>query len=159
MAEPPVYTKSEDIAEALKTRLSAILLENDCETDIGSRFMYGRRKIDDNQIPCCVLHEGEDTPTKRNSRTKPRYDIEQRYILGGYDFCDPLNPNTTAHKIIRDLKRAIFQTNGEEDGTLGGKVLEVEYLGKDIGPRSDGGKSVFAVVEIVVRFVEAVANP
>ena len=50
--------------------------------------------------------------------------------------------------MIRDMKRATFF-----DGrTLGGKVYEVRYLGKDIGPRPDGVALVQARIAISVSF-------
>jgi hypothetical protein len=84
--------------------------------------------------------------------------IEQRYALVGYAPCDPAAPNATARAIIRDLKRAMFKTNGKAEATFGGKVLHVEYKGRNIAPRVDGVAIVMAVVEIVVSYAESCSN-
>jgi hypothetical protein len=42
---------------------------------------------------------------------------------------------------------------------LNGQVKRVEYLGRDIGPRSDGEAIVLAIIEIGVQYVENVATP
>jgi len=77
------------------------------------------------------------------------------YVIDAFSLCDPDNPNVQAHKMIRDIKRVIF-AGGR---TLGGTVSEVEYLGRDIGPRSDGVAMVQARVTIRVSFAEDLANP
>lgn len=146
-----------EIAAELSTVLATITKANGYETDIGTRVFRGARKVQDEQVPCAVLVEGADRVTQGKSVREATAKIEQDYILGGYSPCDPNNPNDEAHKIIRDLKRALF--GGGKGTTLGGKVPEIAYNGRDIGPRTDGLPIVFAIIEITVTYVERLATP
>jgi len=150
---------SEEVAAEIKGRLDAILVTNSCETNIGTKVFQGRRKINNDEVPCAVLIEGEDTVTDLAGRQLTDARLAQRYVLIGYDACDPENPNVKAHAMIRDLKRAIYKTAGVPSGNLGGAVRAVRYQGRDIGPRADGVAIVMAIVEIVVEFSEDLANP
>lgn len=147
--------RAADVAAELSTRLATRTKANGAETDIGARVMRGRRKIDDNQVPCCVIVEGLDSPTMGNSRRAPGVKVRQGYVLVAYDRCDPIHPNDKAHAMLRDLKRAIFH----DGSTLGDKVIAVDYIGRDIGPRGDGVDIVSATVEIVVEYEESLQNP
>lgn len=148
-------------AEAIGTEISARLatrtVAQGAETDLGAKAYRGRRHIDDTMIPCVVVIEGDDVPARGNVKTN--YKLDQRYVLFAYVPCDPDNPNDAAHAAIRDMKRALFNTNGARDTTLGGKVKDIVYLGRDIGPRADGASFVLAALEVGVEYVEDVANP
>lgn len=148
-----VYTRAEDIALDLSTRLAAITVADGCETDIGLRAFRGRVHIPENAVPCNSLIEGDDNTGKSTGLTNTQ--VFQDYALVGYAVCDPAQPNDTAHKIIRDLKKAIFKDGSK----LGGKVRNVEYKGRNIGPRADGVAIVSAVVHITVEFAEDLQNP
>ena len=148
-----ILSTAESIALELSSRVAEITIANGYNTDIGLRNYRGRLKIDEDDIPCCVVVEGADTIGK--SSGLKNIQVFQEYVLGGYAFCDPDNPNDTAHKIIKDLKRAVFS-----DGTTwGGKVRSIEYKGRNIGPRSDGVSVVFAVIHIHIEYAEDLSNP
>ena len=149
-----IYTTSQAVADGVAERLALITKANGYETDIGTRLFKGRRAVDESAVPCCVLIEGNDTPTDRPGRL-PAVSIRQRYVIAAYVTCDPNNPNDAAHEAIRDIKRAMF--NG--DGNFGGKVLKVTYAGRDIGPRADGVPVVFVTVDVDVDYVEDLTNP
>lgn len=152
-----VYTKAADVAQAITTRLSAISVVGGYETNIGATIFRGRRKLPgDDEPPCIVVIEGDDEVEATSGRTTgAMVKVNQDYMIDAFDVCDPNNPNDKAHAMIRDVKRAIFK-----DGrTLGGTVVEVEYLGRDIGPRPDGVALVQARVAIRVSFAEDLANP
>lgn len=151
------YVRSEDIAAELKTRLAAIRIANSCETDIGARLQHGRRRVPaEDELPCIQLIEGNDEMDDAASRTRGALvKVRQVYVIDAFDNCDPDNPNVKAHAMIRDIKKAIFAG----DRTFGNKVYEVNYLGKDIGPRPDGQPSVQARVVIEVAFAENLSTP
>lgn len=143
-----------EVANELTSRLSQISVANGSNTDVGLKVLRGRRRIDDNQVPCVVLAEGPDQPSAGPGRL-PTVELAQTYILIAYHECEPDHPNDMGHLLLKDLKRAIFH-----DGvTLGGKVVRVTYRGRDIGPRGDGVGIVCASVEIDVNFVEDLTNP
>ena len=148
---------AEDIGTELSTRLAACTVALGAESDLGTRVSPGRRRIDDTMIPCAVVIEGDDVPDRGNVKTS--YKLDQRYVLYAYVPCDPDNPNDAAHAAIRDLKRAVFNTDGAADPKLGGLVRDCVYLGRDFGPRADGASFVLAAVEVGVEYVENVANP
>lgn len=150
-----VYTRAEDVSNALFERLQTIRKPNGFETDIGQRVYKGRRNVDESQVPCLILIEGADTPTDRPGRL-PSVAITQTYVVAAYvNVANPDNPNDDAHKALRDIKRAVFKDNA----TLDGKVLRVKYAGRDIGPRADGVPVVFVTVDLEVEFVEDLTNP
>lgn len=151
-----VFTSADAIARHITGLMEGITKANGFETDIGTSVARGRRKIDDNQIPCAVIIEGEDSLGDTAGRYSIR--VTQSYVLGGYSHCNPQHPNDTAHQIIRDIKRAVFTDTGPANN-WGGKVLKVEYRGRDIGPRADGVPIVFAIVHIDVTYAEDVRNP
>jgi hypothetical protein len=148
------------VAQEIASRMARITVALGAETDIGTTVFRGRRKIDDEMIPCSVLIEGEDAPHGTAGRTVTiDQRVVQRYVLIGYAKCDADNPNDVAHRIIRDLKRSIFRTNGIGSRNLGGTVKDVSYRGRDIGPRADGVAIVMAIIEIDVDYNEDLANP
>lgn len=145
--------QASEIADELSKRLSNVTVAKGYKTEIGNTVLRGRRRIDDNQVPCVVLVEGPDNPTPAPSRI-PQAEIAQTYILVGYDKCHPNHPNDKAHLMLKDLKRAVFG-----DGTtLGDQVRKVTYVGRDIGPRGDGVDIVCATIEITVSYVEDFAD-
>lgn len=149
------YSTAEAVSNEINRRLATILLANACETDIGRDIMMGRRKMPgDERPPCIVLLEGPDNPKDQPGRL-PSALISQSYVIDGFDACDPDNPNTKAHAIIRDIKRAIFS----DGSTLAGAVRLVTYDGRDIGPRADGVALVQARVMISVEYVEQLGSP
>lgn len=160
MSRPEVITKASVLAAHIDSLIADIQIANDYETDIGLRHFRGRLKIDDGQVPCAVLIEGEDRPGDQSGRDALK--ITQDYVIGGYVRCDPDHPNDAAHAVIRDIKRALFKN--APNGMLGqqnfdGRVHRVRYVGRDIGPRADGMPIVYAIVHIEVDYAETLANP
>lgn len=150
-----LITRAEDVSAELNLRCASRTKLLGAETDIGVRVLRGRRKLDDDMVPCTVIVEGLDTPKMSESSRRATSQTQQSYVLVGYHKCDPDHPNDVGHAIIRDLKRAVFS-----DGTtLGERVRNVSYRGKDIGPRGDGVGIVSASIEVMVEFVEDLANP
>ncbi len=149
--------RAEDVAAELKRRIALCTIALGAETDIGNKVFQGRRHVDDSMIPCATIIEADDTPDRVNVSTQ--YEIAQRFVIFAYVPCDPNDPNVGAHKAIRDLKRAVFLTNGQEDTKWGRTVREVRYLGRDIGPRADGASFVIGAIEIMVSWVENMAAP
>jgi hypothetical protein len=147
---------AEEVGLELSARLATCTVALGAETDLGVKVHRGRRRVDDDMIPCSVVIEGDDKP-EDNVATKHK--LDQRYVLFGYVKCSADNPNDAAHAAIRDMKRALFNTNGKPDTKLGGKVKELAYLGRDIGPRADGAAFVLVAIEVGVSYVEDLANP
>lgn len=135
-----------DIELHLSSLLSQITIANGYETDIGAARVYrGRQKIEDEQVPCAVIYTGED---RVGDQGRDEVQVAQDFVLGGYHACDPDQPNDIAHAIVRDIVKAVFK-----DGiNFGRRVLKVQYMGKDIGPRVDSQPIVFAIVHITVLY-------
>lgn len=154
------FTRARDVALHITDLLKGITKANGYETDIGLTHVFrGKRKIDDTHVPCAVIIEGEDKPGGTQGPASQQ--VTQSYVLGGYAECNPDHPNDTAHQIIADIKKAVFsivdpsrQEQISGSTTFGGRVKSVSYVGRDIGPRTDGVPIVFAVVHIDVLFVE-----
>lgn len=152
-----VYVRAADVAAEISDRLEAISVANGYESNIGTNVFRGKRKLPaDDEVPCAILIEGDDTVEDTAGRTQTALiKVRQSYIIDGFGPCDPLNPNDAAHAMIRDIKKVLFH-----DGrTFGGKVAEVMYRGRDIGPRPDGVALVQVRVMIDVSFAEDLAKP
>ena len=151
------FVKSAEVAAEIVSRLEGILTASGAETNIGSNVKQGKRKLPaEDEIPCTYLIEGGDEVEDTAGRSQTAMvKVRQAYVIDAFDACDPDNPNVKAHAMIRDIKRALFR-----DGrTFGGKVVEVAYQGRDIGPRPDGVALVQSRVMIEVSFAEDLANP
>ena len=157
-ATTAIFKKSSDIAEYLTEVLGTIKVSNGYNTDIGATVYRGRLKHDEDRVPYAVLIEGEDRP-QENDGGRLDVTLEQDFVLGAYVFCNVDNPNDAAHDAIADIKKAVFSSDLARKQMAGarggnGRVKNLEYKGKDIGPRADGKNIVFAVVHISVTFAE-----
>jgi len=149
-----------DLAMVIATRLQTLNTASGFETDIGSKVFRGRRRLDPEQLPCAVIIEREETPSQQSSAGMLR--TERRYTLEGHTTCDPDNPNDAGHKIIADLKRAIFKDAIHIDGKIsvsGAKAFRVDYHGSQIAPREDGFNTVAASIDVTIQYAEELSNP
>lgn len=144
-----------DIALAVSARLLTITPANGFQTNIGQKVMRGRKRLDESSLPCAVLIERDDKVLDQGRNTKVK--LSQPFILEGHAVCDADNPNDVGHKIIADIKKAIF---GEPIlyGTTK-QPYQIKYVGRSIAPREDGIAVVSAAVEIAVEYVEELSNP
>lgn len=157
MTTPTIFKKSSDIAEYLTEVLGTIKAANGYKTDLGTTVYRGRLKHDEDRVPYAVLIEGEDRPGETGDPKDVM--IVQDFVLGAYVHCNVDNPNDAAHDAIKDIKKAVFRSDLARKQMAGarggnGRVKNLEYKGKDIGPRADGKNIVFAVVHISVTFAE-----
>lgn len=146
-----------DIALAVYARMVTISVANGFNTDIGLKSFRGRKRLDKANMPCVVLIERDDQPNGQTLQRTPQVKVKQKYVLEGHAPCDADNPNDMGHKIIADLKKAIWSTPfvyGTDQ-----RAIVVTYEGKSIAPREDGIDVVAAAVEISVEFVESLSNP
>jgi hypothetical protein len=149
----------EQIGAIIKARIESCTVANGAETDLGVKVYRGRRSIDDTMMPCASLIEAEESPVQADGRRRADVKVETRVSAHAFVPCDPNDPNLAAHAAIRDLKRALFSTNGQADTTLGGAVEQLRYLGSDIGTRADGAAFVTAIVDVAVTHFENLASP
>lgn len=151
-----LFFNAEGISAEAKRRLEMCTVAQGAETDLGAAVYQGRRTISDDMIPCSVILEGPDRVLELNGL---QCDLEQQYLLYAYVPCDPKHPNVAAHAALRDIKRAMFKTDGKPDWNWGRRVKRVKYEGKDIGPRTDGAAFVLVVVDLAVEYVETLSSP
>lgn len=142
-------SRASNLAAAIFARLQTIATANGYETNIGSRGFRGRRKLEEEYMPCFVLHEGEDKP---QDATKKATTMLQEYVVEGHMACDPNNPNDTAHKMIADIKRALWSAGF--DGTQ-----QTFYRGRGIAAREDGANSVSCFVRFEISYPEQLNAP
>jgi hypothetical protein len=143
-----------DIAMALHARLSEITTANGFETNAGSRVLRGRRRLDQSKLPCCVIIELPDSVKDQQTR---RVSITAPYVLEAHAQCDPDNPNDVGHKLVADIKRAVFSAPlkyGDDK-----PLLALKYVRRTIAPRDDGTDVVAVAVEVSAEYVEQLANP
>ena len=146
-----------NVALAVTARLQTITVANGYDTDIGLKATRGRKRPEAAHLPCAVIIERPDNPAKQSLQREPQVKIKQKYVLEGHAACDPDNPNDVGHKIISDIKKAVWKdklTFGTDQ-----KVFAVMYEGCVISPREDGIAVVSAAVEISVEFVETLSAP
>jgi hypothetical protein len=144
------------VSMELFARLQEIAVANGFETDIGLRCFRGRTNVDENTIPCAIVHELDDTQADSAGKRSGYVQIRQSYVLVGYSKCDPDHPNDTVHAMIRDIKRVVFKG---ADRTFEGKVQEIIYRGREIGVRADGDSSIFAGVRLDITYLEDLSSP
>lgn len=143
---------AEQIGARLAARLLLCTVAQGAETDLGRVVYRGRRKIDDESMPCVVLVEGTDS-NKGTAGVTTTAKLALPFAVHAYVPCDPDNPNLAGHRALRDIKRAIF---GDPDTRW---VRGITYEGRDIAPRVDGAAFVLAAIEISVELAEDLANP
>lgn len=152
-----VVNTSEALAAEVKRRVALCTVAQGAETDLGVTIYEGRKRIDDEMIPCAAIIEAPDAP--KWSQAGVTYETAQRFIVFAYVPCAALHPNVAARAAVRDMKRALFSADGRPDPTWGRSVRMVRYLGKDIGPRADGASFVVVALEFEVEFAENLAAP
>lgn len=152
-----VINTIEALAAEVNRRVSLCTIAQGAETDLAERVYEGRRHVSDDMIPCAAIIEAPDVAQWSQAGTN--YHTTQRFVVYAWVPCAALHPNIAARAAVRDLKRALFSTNGRPDQTWGRSVQLVRYLGKDVGPRADGASFVCVAVEFDVQFAENVANP
>jgi len=148
--------RAEDVSEEVVRRVLLCTQAQGAETNLGAALYRGRRQIDDEMIPCASVIEGDDEIVEQKG---PEVTVRQKYAIYAYVPCDPADPNVAAHAALRDMKRAIWRTNGQVDYRWGRTVREVVYEGKDIAPRSDGQAFVLAILVFTVEYVETLGAP
>lgn len=151
-----LFFNAETISNEVKARIERCTIANGYETDLGVAVFRGRRVISDDMIPASVILEGPDRVVGTQGL---QCELDQQYLIYAYVPCSPADPNVAAHAALRDIKKAMFTTNGKPDWNWGRTVKAVRYQGKDIGPRSDGSAFVLVVVDIGVEYVELMAQP
>lgn len=134
-------------AQRLATRTVAL----GAETNLGATVHRGRRKIMDEDMPCCVVVEGAEN-SKGQAGRGATVKVELPIALHAYVPCDPNNPNLAGLAARRDMKRALF--TGDPAITR-----LITYHGADVAPRADGAAFVLSVIEVSVEVVEDLANP
>lgn len=151
-------SRASEIATILESRIARITVANGFNTDISTHIFRGKRGLDrDADLPCVVMVEGIDNPKSDDSLAACL--IEQNYMFEAHATCDPNHPNDTAHLIIADLKRAIFEGEPKHGMRLEGKAKHMTYRGRAFGVKEDGAGMVFAAVHIAVTYVEDLTNP
>lgn len=152
-----IINTGEQLAAEVKRRVALCTIAQGAETDLAAQVFEGRRKIGPDMIPCVAIIEGTDTARQANGSVN--CEVTQHFVVFAYVPCSAADPNIAARAAIRDIKRAIFTTNGRGDYYWGRTVRQVRYMGKDIGPRADGASFVVAAVEFEVDFVENLSKP
>lgn len=145
-------TDSEDLAAIFMVKLKNITRLQGSLTDIGKTVFDGRRQIEPTEMPCVIMHEGEDRLSDDDSKTQgmpKQASVIQHYVFEGIDSCDPAHPNVKARQIVHDLKKAIFAT----DDVLRRKVISIRYTGKTFGAREGGTTMISAAIQIDVAYV------
>lgn len=148
---------AEEITQELKARIATLTVAQGAETDAGLRVFLGRNNINDTLIPCTSIVESGDDPEHKGPNTLIA--TADSFLLFAFVPCDPADPSVAAHAALRDIKRAIFRTNGKPSRTWGGKVTDIKYRGSDIGARSDGAAFVCATIKLAIDHVTDLANP
>jgi hypothetical protein len=147
-------TTASELALLVSERVAAIQIANAFNTDVGLKVYRGKLSLNLSDLPCVVIVEGDDTT---EDQRKSEIKLQQQYVIEAHHSCDPLQPNDTAHLLLKDLKRAIFGG----DVTFGGRIKRdgLKYLGRAIGTRADGTNICAASITIAIEYVEDLGNP
>lgn len=153
-----VINTAEGVSDELEARLLGITVANGYETDIGVTVRMGRAKLpSEDETPCIQVLEAEDVlDAAAGKQRTAQVKLVMSFVIDAWSACEANNPNRMAHKMIRDIKKAIFKGGNR---TFDDKVVAVNYVGRDIGPRADGAGFVQARVEISVEYIEQLNVP
>jgi hypothetical protein len=144
------------VAAAWADRLATITTANGFLTNIGNTVFRGKRAIDESEVPCITLVEGNDHP---KSQTRKSLQLTQTYFFEAHDVCDADHPNDKAHDMLEDLMAVVFSGGDSAFTVLNGLVKSIEYKGRTIGAREDGGTTVFAAIQIDVEYAQTLGRP
>ena len=140
-------SKASDLAELFTTRLQGV--------PGVTRVFRGKRNIDESELPCIVLFEGEDRV--RSDTGSENAEVEQFYGAEWHGpVTDPDNPNDTAHAALAEIKKALFI---RRDPMRAKMFRSIHYKGRSIGTREEGSEFVSAVVLFSAVFAEDLTNP
>ena len=135
-----------EVALALTGRIAGIKQADGYQTDIGAKVFRGKLRLSENDVPCAVIVEKDDAPAQQQGvKVKNRCP----FLIEGHAACDPDHPNDTGHKIVSDIKKAIWG----DKSALHPAVKDIRYVGRSLSPREDGFAQVSAVVEVEIELV------
>lgn len=140
-----------DIATAVRARLANISIANGFYTDAGLRIFTGRRNVDQADVPCLVINEGEDSVFAQKDT---RVSLGLAMAVQGFIACDPDDPYQAGHRLVRDIKRAIFTEHDAGYPHWGRRgddtplVNRTTYVGRTVSQREDGASLLSVVVQV-----------
>lgn len=150
-----------ELAQRIVARLQTITVANGYLTDAGARVYRGKRKINDDDIPCIAVFEGEDSVFEQKEQ---QVTTGLPYAVQGFIECDPDNPSIAAQQLVRDIKQALFAEHlagYPHWGRLASgapMAARTVYVGRDIAPREDGANVISATVQIRIDITALLAE-
>jgi hypothetical protein len=134
------------LSTLLAQRAALIRVASGYKTDIGARVYRGKRALDAEAIPCCVIVEGDDVPREGAILKNTNVIIDVPFQFEALLPCDPNNPNDAAHDAIADICAVLF---GGDDPNFGGILKRgLVYVGRTIEPRVAGTATVGVAIKI-----------
>lgn len=146
------------VLEAIRDRLKAIDGSGDFTFDVGERVYLGRAFFDPNDIPGISVLEDDDP--FEVSEESPRYRENGVYRVLGLAPADDQNPLRAGHRLLADMKRALFLApNGPEFEQLGNLPASIKYTGRQVFQREDGKRHCEAHLFLTVAHFETWGDP
>lgn len=141
-------------AENLVERLSRIDADAGYLTSVGRHVYWGRKTIPSGTSAFVALHETDEEGVLEQ-KSDGVVLLRVPYVIEAQMPCDPDHPNEAGHRMVRDIKAAIFGAGMQ----LAGCLNDIRYAGRTIFQRDNGAKNVVVQVRIEVTLTESLANP
>lgn len=151
--EPVAYR----VLLALKARLQQITVANGFRTDAGLNVFLGNTALHGNEIPGITILENEDPFEVEEHGNKTLEGGE--YICQAIAAASPANPFETGHKLLADMKQAMFLADRQETERLDGLESVLRYRGRKVFQREPGEKHTYANLIIAVEHIESRGDP
>ncbi|MDQ7990178.1 MAG: hypothetical protein REI09_11150 [Candidatus Dactylopiibacterium sp.] len=143
-----------DTALEIIERLSKIRSADGYNSDIGLNAYWGTVRPPASVKEFFVLHElDEENVLEQKQDGSVRLRIP--YVVEAQTGCDPAAPAEQGHRLVADIKRAIWG-GGQQ---LTGNLNDIRYAGRVIFPRDEGSKLVVVQVSLQVTMTENLGAP
>lgn len=146
------------IAEALETRLQAILISGGFNTDAGNQVYLGFRQINPDEVaagPAVLVYELEDSPRDEDGDFCAGGIIDLSFAVEGIQEYGSASTSETLALLWQDIARAVFIA----DQTLGGLALSLQRGARTFEYPEQGGTTVAVRQVVVATYDEPYGNP
>lgn len=150
---------------ALIARLQAIAVINGYATNAGLRVFHGRRELQQGDLPCIVVFEGEEsagnTPAgavEANGTTQSMV-VRLTLTVEGYVLAQPAAEGPGLSRLKADIKKAALDFDAPSLVDVDGPIGPLSYTGASPLLRADGTAVEGVQLTFVARLTEGYGNP
>lgn len=147
------------IAQALESRLQAILVSNGYNTDAGSQVYLGFRQINPDEVasgPALLLYELDDEPREDDQDFCQESIIDLNFQVDGIQAFGDDSTSEVLALLWQDIAKAVFLS---ADKSIGGLALSVRRGPRTFAYPEDGGATIAVQQIVTVTYTETYGDP